>query len=188
MVCWPELIVETLASGLRDRRALVLENLALRQQLMVLARSGRKSQFSDLDRLFRVVYCRFVDGWQQILHIARPSTVMDWQKRRFRRFWARKSQGRTAGRPKIDPEIRQLIETMSRANRTWGTPRIVGELGKLGVSVCKATVDRYRIRSKSTPPHQLGDCFCRMKPKPLRESISLLFPRLRFGFFTSLSF
>ena len=33
---------------------------------------------------------------------------------------------------------------MSRANPTWGTPRIIGELAKLGISLCKSTVDRYR--------------------------------------------
>ena len=158
MVCWLKLIVETLGAGLRDRRALVLENLALRQQLMVLASSGTKPRFSELDRFFWVVYSRFVDGWQRILHVARPCTVIDWQKRRFRRFWARKGRGRTAGRPKIKLEIRKLIQTMSQANPTWGTPRFVGELGKLGISVCKATVDRYRIRSKG-PPSQTWRSF-----------------------------
>jgi transposase InsO family protein len=40
---------------------------------------------------------------------------------------------------------------MSQANPTWGTPRIIGELKKLGISVSKATVDRYRIKSKGSP-------------------------------------
>jgi hypothetical protein len=32
---------------------------------------------------------------------------------------------------------------MSSANLTWGSPRIVGGLAKLGIHVAKATVERY---------------------------------------------
>ena len=131
MICWFKLILGTAVAGFRNRRNLVLENLALRQQLMVLAKSGRKPRFTEPDRLFWVAYSRFVDGWRHILHIARPRTVVDWQKRRFRRFWSKKSRGSRPGRPRIDPEIRDLIQSMSRANPSWGTPRIVGELAKL---------------------------------------------------------
>ena len=42
---------------------------------------------------------------------------------------------------------------MSQASPTWGTPRIIGELKKIGKSVRKAIVDRYRIKRKgSTSP------------------------------------
>ena len=40
---------------------------------------------------------------------------------------------------------------MSQANPTWGTPRIIGELRKIGISVSEATVDRYRIKRKGSP-------------------------------------
>jgi transposase InsO family protein len=35
---------------------------------------------------------------------------------------------------------------MWQANPTWGAPRIVGELGKLGLHVAKSTVEAYRVR------------------------------------------
>lgn len=44
-------------------------------------------------------------------------------------------------------EIRELIRKISRANPDWGSPRIVGELGKLGIDVAKSTVEKYRVRS-----------------------------------------
>jgi len=44
-----------------------------------------------------------------------------------------------------------LIRTISSANPLWGTPRIVGELGKLGIKVAKSTVDKYRVRSRNAP-------------------------------------
>jgi putative transposase len=35
---------------------------------------------------------------------------------------------------------------MWQANPTWGSPRIVGELRKLGIDVAKSTVEAYRVR------------------------------------------
>ena len=40
---------------------------------------------------------------------------------------------------------------MSRANPLWGSPRIVGELAKLGIHVAKATVEKYMVRVKKPP-------------------------------------
>lgn len=40
---------------------------------------------------------------------------------------------------------------MSEANQTWGAPRIVGELGKLGLTVAKSTVEHYRARPPKPP-------------------------------------
>ena len=41
---------------------------------------------------------------------------------------------------------RELIQAMWQANPTWGSPRIVGELHKLGIAVAKSTVEKYRVR------------------------------------------
>lgn len=46
------LLLSTTASMFRSRRALVLENLALRHQLQVLQRSGKRARFRPLDRGF----------------------------------------------------------------------------------------------------------------------------------------
>jgi putative transposase len=40
---------------------------------------------------------------------------------------------------------------MSRANPLWGSPRIVGELRKLGIHVAKSTVEKYRVRPRKPP-------------------------------------
>jgi len=55
------------------------------------------------------------------------------------------------GRPSIPKELRDLIRQISRANPTWGSPRIVGELQKLGIEVAKSTVEKYRARPKGAP-------------------------------------
>jgi transposase InsO family protein len=40
---------------------------------------------------------------------------------------------------------------MWQANPTWGSPRIVGELQKLGIEVAKSTVEKYHLRPKKPP-------------------------------------
>jgi len=37
---------------------------------------------------------------------------------------------------------------MWQANPTWGAPRIVGELRKLGIEVAKSTVEKYQVRPR----------------------------------------
>jgi putative transposase len=51
----------------------------------------------------------------------------------------------------VAEEVRELIQDMSQTNPTWGSPRIVGELRKLGIEVAKSTVETYRVRPKMPP-------------------------------------
>jgi transposase InsO family protein len=47
----------------------------------------------------------------------------------------------------VHKEVRDLIRRISKANPGWGSPRIIGELRKLGIDVAQSTVDKYRVRS-----------------------------------------
>jgi transposase InsO family protein len=40
---------------------------------------------------------------------------------------------------------------MSSANPFWGAPRILGELGRIGIVVAKSTVEKYMVRSRKPP-------------------------------------
>jgi transposase InsO family protein len=50
---------------------------------------------------------------------------------------------------------------MARENPGWGAERIRGELLKLGISVSKASVQRYRRRGPARPPSQTWRTFLR---------------------------
>jgi hypothetical protein len=80
-----------------------------------------------------------------------PRTVIAWQRQRFRHHCRRLSQQGTPGRPAVAKEVRVLIQMMWQANPTWGSPRIVGELRKLGIDVAKSTVETYRVRPRQLP-------------------------------------
>ena len=89
--------------------------------------------------------------WRELLVFVQPVTVVAWQRKRFREHWTHLSRSGKPGRPVISKEIRELIRQVSGANPLWGTPRIVGELGKLGINVAKSTVDKYRVQSRKDP-------------------------------------
>jgi putative transposase len=80
----------------------------------------------------------------------KPATVITWQRKRFREHWANLCRNGKPGRPPVAKEIRDLIQKMSMANPGWGSPRIVGELRKLGIEVAKSTVEKYMIRLKKS--------------------------------------
>jgi hypothetical protein len=132
----------------RSRASLRLENLALRHQLAVYKQTVRRPSLRSTDRMFWAWLSRLRPGWHAALAFVQPRTVIAWQRQRFRDYWRQLSQQGRPGRPTIAKEVRELIQNMSRANPTWGAPRIVGELRKLGIEVAKSTVEKYRIRPK----------------------------------------
>jgi len=114
-----------LARCFRSHRTLLLENLALRQQLTVLKRKHRKPKVGPLDKLFWVLAHRFWSAWKGSLVIVTPETVARWHRAGFRRYWSLISRVKErVGRKKLSQEIRDLIFQMATDNPTWGAPRI----------------------------------------------------------------
>ena len=135
-------VVMLFAFRFRSRAALELKLIALQHQLAVLRRQrpGRP-QLSSLDRLLWVLLYRI---WPQVIDamvLVKPATVVEWHRKGFRFYWRWRS--RRSGRPRIGVDIRDLIRRMSRANPSWGAPRIHGELLKLGIKISQATVGRW---------------------------------------------
>ena len=140
------LLLHTLLSLFHTRGSLALENLALRQQLLVLERTSPKPAFNAMDRLFRVVLSRVWSSWRRPLRLVKPETVIAWHRRGWRLWWKWKSRPLDPGRPRIPYEVIELIKRISRENPTWGAPRIHGELLMLGYELSEATVARYMIK------------------------------------------
>src|SRR5215469_8307085 len=59
-----------------SRKNLVLENLALRQQLLAFHSKRPRRRFSTTQKLFWVVLRRFWSGWQKPLVLITPRTVI----------------------------------------------------------------------------------------------------------------
>lgn len=144
-------ILSFVAAAFRLRLALQMEMLALRHQLAVYQRSGKRPRIRPADRILWGWLSKIWPGWRDVLVFVKPSTVIAWQRRRFRDHWKWLSKSSEPGRPPVSKEIRELIRRMSQANPTWGSPRIVGELGKLGIIVAKSTVEKYIVNLFSNP-------------------------------------
>jgi hypothetical protein len=87
----------------RNKQDLVLENLALRQQLAVQQRSVKRPNIKNADRILWIWLSRIWDDWRSSLIIVKPSTVIGWHKKGFKLYWKRKS--RRVGRPNIDWQL-----------------------------------------------------------------------------------
>jgi putative transposase len=156
-------LLACVAGLFRSRTSLRLEHIALRHQLAVYRQTGPRPRLRPTDRLFWAWLSRLWPGWQSTLVFVQPRTVITWQHQRFRDHWRRLSQRGTSGRPPVAKDVRDLIRMMWQANPMWGSPRIVGELQKLGIDVAKSTVEMYRVRPRRSPsptwktfPH--GEC------------------------------
>ncbi len=139
------LLLATLVSALHSRQRLLIENLLLRQQLQVALRSRRRPRLRARDRLFWLIVHRVHRNWKRHLLLVRPETVLGWHRQGWRLFWGWRC-GRLLGRPRLNPEIRELIATIAAENPHWGTEPIRGELLKLGIAVSARSIRHYRRR------------------------------------------
>ncbi len=137
----------------RSRLELMVENLALRQQLAVFKQKRSRPRLRPADRMFWVFLRQVWRHWVNALIVVKPETVVGWQRQGFKLFWRWISRAKPAGRPRIPREVQELIRRMARENG-WGAPRIHGELLKLGIGIDERTVSRYLPRG-STSPDQL---------------------------------
>jgi putative transposase len=133
-------------------RRLLLENLALRQQLAVLQSRHPRPRFKAPDRLFWVFLCRLWPGWKGALMVVHPETVIRWHRAGFKvyRKWLSRHRA-TVGRKCVSKEVRGLIFRMVAENPMWGSPRIHGELKMLGLDISERTVLRWMRKAPRNP-------------------------------------
>jgi transposase InsO family protein len=161
MIEFLALLIAVSLAVVRSRADLVAENLLLRQQLAVLSRPTRKRfRLRARDRPFWMLVRLLRRDWRQHLVLVRPETVVGWHRRGWQLFWRWQSRARF-GRPRLSPEVRELIARMANENLRWGSERIRGELLKLGLVVSKRSVQHYRRRGPSRPPSQSWRTFLR---------------------------
>jgi putative transposase len=145
------LMVGTLTDLARSKSELVAENALLRQQLIILRRHTKRPVCDKTDRMLLVFLARMVRTWKHALFIVQPETLLRWHRQGFRLYWKYKSRA-ASPKPKIPPETVALIKEMARDNRLWGAERIRGELLKLGLGVCKRTIQKYMRQVRTTSP------------------------------------
>ena len=109
MIRWLNLALHLAVAGLKSRRSLLLELLALQHQLLVLSRSSKRPRLTPLDRVLWAWLSQAWGGWKSRLCLVQPSTVLQWHRAGFRLFWRWKSCSHKSGRKTIAPDTIRLI-------------------------------------------------------------------------------
>jgi putative transposase len=178
-----KLLCVLLVKSICSRRDLLLENLALRQQLAVMTRRRPQPRFGASDRLFWVMLRKFWPGWKQALILVQPETVVRWHRAGFKAYWTWLSRHRSQpGRKRISAELRELIFRLVAENSTWGAPRIHGELTMLGFDVSERTVLRWMRRAPRSPePAKRWAAFMNNHREAIAAMDFFTVPTLTFG-------
>src|SRR5215207_6295708 len=135
--------------------ALEVENAVLRHELGVLRRSVKRPELRRRDRLVLAAASGLLPRERWSVFVVSPQTLLRWQRELVRRKWTYRR--RPAGRPPLDPELRELVLRLARENPRWGCVRIQGELRKLGVRVGATTIRTLLRRHGLRPaPRRAG--------------------------------
>ena len=166
-----------------SRRDLLLENLALRQQLAVLKQRRPQPRFAVSDKLFWVILRRLWPGWMRALILVQPETVVRWHRTGFKSYWTWLSRNRNrVGRKCVSMELRELIFRMVADNPTWGAPRIHGELRMLGFDISERSVLRWMRRAPRNPePAKRWAAFLNNHREAIAAMDFFTVPTLSFG-------
>src|SRR6476469_4649243 len=88
---------------------------------------------------------------RDIACVAKPDTILGWCRRLVARKFDGSRQRSYPGRPRVSPEIEELVVIFARENRGWGYDRIVGALANLGHPVSDQTVGNIPRRYGIAP-------------------------------------
>jgi putative transposase len=170
-------------SAFSSRGNLVLENLALRQQLLGLHAKRPRRRLTALHKIFWILLRRLWSAWKGPLILVTPRTVVGWHRAGFRLYWTWVSRARrVGGRRRVSKEVRALICRMATENPTWGAPRIHGELLKLGFHLSEITVSRWLQQIPRTPnPGKRWLTFLRNHREAIAAMDFFTVPTLTFG-------
>jgi putative transposase len=183
MISFVRHLIGWMVASFCSRRALILENLALRQQLLALHTRRPRHRLSTTNKLFWIALRRCWSEWKKPLVFVTPKTVVAWHRAGFRSYWEWLSRvPRVVGRKRVRQEIRALIFRMAIENPTWGAPRIHGELLRLGFILSEPTVSRWLRRMSRTPdPMRRWLTFLRNHREAIAAMDFFTVPTLTFG-------
>jgi putative transposase len=140
-------------------RDLALENDYLRQENKILrSKFGARVPLTESDRRVLVKYgLRIKDRLAAVISIAKPETLLAWNRRQKQKKWTSDHRSATVGRPRKAGDTQALIVRLAEENKCWGYKRISGELKKLGHQACPSYV-REVLRRHGLPsaPNRRG--------------------------------
>lgn len=148
------LLLDLVVVHLPAEQAQTIERLALRHEVRVLRRQGKRTCWCPTERLLLAALSRCLPRGEWWRLPVRPETLLRWHRELIGRKWAAFGHQRGPGRPRVGADVRDLVLRLARENPTWGYVRIRGALLKLGHSGAASTIQALRRRHRVPPAPQ----------------------------------
>jgi putative transposase len=88
---------------------------------------------------------------EEVASIVKPDTILAWHRKLVAQKFDGSKHRQSPGRPRVDPELEELVLRMARENRSWGYDRIQGALKHLGYAISDQTVGNI-LKRHGLPP------------------------------------
>jgi putative transposase len=142
-VLQPWHLLLTILAGLINRQQQeVIEYLRTENQVLKEAHGKRRIWLNDDQRRRLAVkgkaLGRKVLG--EIGAVFSPDTILRWHRQLVAEKWDYSDRRTLVGRPRVRPEIVELVLRIARENSSWGYDRIQGALANLGHKISDTTV------------------------------------------------
>ena len=126
---------------------LVAENRILRDQI-----KGRV-KLSDTERRTLAAIGKKLSkqALEEVASIVKPDTILAWHRKLVAQKFDGSRHRQSLGRPRVDPELEELVLRIARENRSWGYDRIQGALAHLGYHISDQTVGNILKRHGVQP-------------------------------------
>jgi len=142
-------------------KAVIAENLLLKQQLLVITRSRRRApNLSNADRFLMGFWSLFLQPGRiaKVAVSIRPSTLSKFHqylvRRKYRRLFSSRKRTKSGPKGPSEPLISAIVE-IKRRNRGFGCPRIALIISKtFGIEIDKHVV--RRVLAKHYRPESGG--------------------------------
>ena len=122
---------------------LVAENRILKAQLKTPLR------LNDAERitLAEIPHRLGRKALEDVANVVKPDTIRGWYRKLIARKFDDSKSRQYPGRPRIEPELEQLVVRIAKENIGWGYDRIVGALANLGYTLSDETVGNILRRN-----------------------------------------
>ena len=88
---------------------------------------------------------------KDVTWIVKPETILGWHRKLIAKKFDGSEFRKYPGKPKINPELENLVIQFAEENPSWGYGRIVGALSNLGFKICKQSVGNF-LNRYGVPP------------------------------------
>jgi hypothetical protein len=148
-----QLLLTILAGLISRQQQEVIECLRTENQVLKEAHGKRRIRLNDEQRRRLAVKGKIL-GRKVLGEIGAafsPDIILRWHRQLVAEKWDYSDRRKTVGRPRVRPEIVELVLRIARENPLWGYARIQGAFANLGHKITDTTVGNilreHRMRS-----------------------------------------